>query len=153
MDPSRAEFTQAVRNTIYAFFVDQARPPTVAEAARALHAPADQVHEAYLRLGAAHAILLEPNTTQPEVRMASPFSAVPTPFLVTAGQKTYFANCAWDMFGIPAALHADASIEARCADCGERLDLRVSGQRIFAEEALAHFLLPFRDWYADLVYT
>jgi hypothetical protein len=153
MNHSPQEFTQSVRNQIYAFFVDQARPPTVAEAAMALQAPADQVSEAFLRLGAAHAILLERNTPQPEVRMAWPFSAVPTPFLVSVGKKTYYANCAWDMFGIPAALHADAAMEARCADCQERIDLRVSGQRIYGEEALAHFLLPFRDWYTNLVYT
>jgi hypothetical protein len=43
-------------------------------------------------LDARHAIFLEPGTAQ--IRMATPFSAVPTPFTVTAEGITYWANCA-----------------------------------------------------------
>ncbi len=44
--------------------------------------------------------------------MAWPFSGVETLFQVSVSDKTYFANCAWDSLGIPAALHTDAEIEA-----------------------------------------
>ena len=57
--------------------------------------------------------------------MANPFSGVETPFKVHANGKSYFANCAWDTLGIPAALHVDAEIEAACAQSGE--PIRLSG--------------------------
>ena len=85
--------------------------------------------------------------------MANPFSGVETPFTVRANGKTYFANCAWDSLGIPAALHSDAEIEASCAQSGEPLHLRVSGGEVRGSEALVHFLIPFRDWYNDLTST
>ena len=57
--------------------------------------------------------------------MANPFSGVPTPYRVVAGGRTWFANCAWDAFGICAALHADGRIETTCADCGEPVVIEV----------------------------
>jgi hypothetical protein len=78
---------------------------------------------------------------------------VATSFNVRANGKTYFANCAWDSLGIPAALHTDAEIEAVCAQTGEPIYLRVSGGEVDSSDALAHFLVPFRDWYDDLTFT
>ena len=85
--------------------------------------------------------------------MANPFSGVETPFKVHANDKTYFANCAWDSLGIPAALHVDAQIEAACAQSGERLHLTLSRQTVQNDAGLVHFLVPFRDWYNDLPFT
>ena len=75
--------------------------------------------------------------------MANPFSGVATPFKVHANGRTYFANCAWDSLGIPAALHTDAEIEAACAQSGEPIRLRVMNQQVQGSEALVHFLVPF----------
>jgi hypothetical protein len=36
--------------------------------------------------------------------MANPFSAVPTPFLVRSGDRSWYGNCIWDALGIPAML-------------------------------------------------
>ena len=88
-----------------------------------------------------------------EILMANPFSGVATPFKVHANGRTYFANCAWDSLGIPAALHTDAEIESACVQSGEPIRLRVMNQQAQGSEALVHFLVPFRDWYNDLTYT
>ena len=48
--------------------------------------------------------------------MANPFSAVPTAYRVLARDRWWYANCAWDAFGVCAALHADGRIETSCAD-------------------------------------
>ena len=150
---SELTFDQQVRNCIYAYFIEHTRPPTVAEAAEDLGASPDQVGEAYRSLGDHHAVFLEAGAAEPSVRMAFPFSAVPTPFRVTVQEKTYFANCAWDMLGIPAALHQDAVIEASCADCGEVLSIQIVNAQVADSETIAHFLLPFHQWYADLADT
>ena len=85
--------------------------------------------------------------------MANPFSNVETPFRVHVDGKTYFANCAWDSLGIPAALHSDADMEAACAQSGEPIMLQVRDGRVSESDVLVHFLVPFKCWYDDLVYT
>jgi hypothetical protein len=85
--------------------------------------------------------------------MANPFSNVETPFRVYASGKTYFANCAWDSLGIPAALGRDADVVAACAQCGENIRLQVRDGQVLESEVLVHFLVPFQRWYADLVFT
>ena len=57
------------------------------------------------------------------------------------------------MLGIPAALGVDAKITAHCAESGEKLELEVRAGRLSETAGVVHFLVPFRDWYADLVFT
>lgn len=77
-----------------------------------------------------------------------------TPFRVHANGRAYFANCAWDALGIPAALHADATIEAACAESNDPLPLAVdAGTVVTPATAVAHFLVPFRRWYDDMIFT
>ena len=84
--------------------------------------------------------------------LAHPFSALPTPFQVHVETHAYYANCAWDMLGIPAALHADAQIEATYSDTNEVARLSVVDDRIDGDGAV-YFSLPFRQWYDDLIDT
>jgi hypothetical protein len=98
-----------------------------------------------------HAFFLKPGAS--EILMANPFSGVETPFKVYANEKTYFANCAWDSLGIPATLEVDAMIDASCAQTDDLIRLQISDRQIHDSNALVHFLIPFRDWYDDLVFT
>ena len=141
----------AVRAFIYQYFAETARPPSVGEVASHFDLSREEAALAYEALHQRHALYLQPGTH--EILMANPFSGVETPFEVHAHDKTYFANCAWDSLGIPAALQADAEIEAPCAQTGEPIQLRVTGQQVQASNALVHFLIPFREWYDDLVST
>ena len=61
----------------------------------------------------------------PRSRMANPFSAVPTAYRVQAGGRWWYANCAWDAFGI-CAVCTDRTARTRpsCPDCGEGLRRR-----------------------------
>jgi len=145
------EFDWWLRQQVYEFFVEQTRPPAVDELAQQLGLTVEEVRAAYKRLHERHAFYLEPGTY--DIRIANPLSAVPTQFKVWVGDKTYWANCAWDMLGIPAMLKQDAVIEASCADCGESLQLEVKGGQVVGAEAVAHFPLPFDHWYDDLVFT
>ena len=91
----------AVRNMTYRLFVDRGHAPTVADVATAAGSRADEIGASWRRLHDAHAIVLHPGTT--ELRMANPFSAVVTPYRVNAAGRSWYANCAWDAFGICAA--------------------------------------------------
>jgi len=99
----------AVRAFVYRFVAEHGVPPTAAEAA-GLATGGEAARAAYRRLEARHGVLLAPGGEA--IRMAKPFSGVPTPFRVRANGRAYWANCALDAFGIPAALRAEAEIEA-----------------------------------------
>ena len=140
-----------IRHFVYSHFADKIHPPSVEDAAMHFNISIEEASAFYEELHHRHAFFLEPGTLT--VRMAWPFSGIPTDFKVHAHDKTYFANCAWDSLGIPAALHADAEIEAVCAQSGEPIRLRVIDHQVQDSDTLVHFLLPFREWYNDLTFT
>lgn len=140
-----------VRNLTYGLFVELGRAPFAEEVGRAAGRSADEIVALWCELDRAHALVLNPATT--EIRMANPFSAVPTAYRVRAAGRWWYANCAWDALGICAALHADGRIESSCPDCGEPLALDVSDQRVDDESVLFHCLVPARHWWDDIVFT
>lgn len=102
------------------------------------------------RLHEAHALVLNPATD--EIRMANPFSAVPTAYRVEAAGRRWYANCAWDAFGICAVL-GDGTIEASCPDCGEPFGVDVRDGHPGDTSLLFHCLVPAARWWDDIVYT
>jgi hypothetical protein len=136
----------AIRNRTYRQFVEFGRAPTPAEVG-----DPGEVLAAWRRLHDAHALVL--NAATDELRMANPFSAVPTAYRVQAGGRWWYANCAWDAFGICAALHVDGRIETSCPDCGEAIAVEVHDERPDDESLVFHCLVPARDWWADIAYT
>lgn len=138
------------RHFVYRYFAQTATPPSVNETADHWGITVAEAAQLYRELHGRHALFLEPSTFT--IRMANPFSAVPTPFRVMSGGQSYFANCAWDALGIPAALHQDARVHATCASSALPLELHIHAGQIDGT-ALVYFALPFRQWYDDLIYT
>ena len=85
--------------------------------------------------------------------MANPFSAVPTAYRVLAAERWWFANCAWDAFGVCAALHVEGEIESWCPDCDEAIRVEVRGQQPSDRSLLFHCLVPAAAWWDDVVFT
>src|ERR671937_637712 len=105
----------AVRNLTFRLFVELGRAPSVGEVADAAGTATEGVESAWRRLHDAHALVLDDES---RLRMANPFSAVPTEYRVEAADRCWYANCAWDAFGICAALHSHGRIQSLCPDCG-----------------------------------
>lgn len=141
----------AIRNLTYRLFVEKGRAPTVGDVAAQSGSSVDDISAAWLRLHDAHAIVLYDGTTH--LRMAHPFSADQTPYRVWADEKWWFANCAWDAFGICAALHSDGRIETSCAECGEPIVCEVRDAQVSDENLLFHCLVPTAHWWDDIVFT
>ena len=139
-----------VQQHVYRFTADHGRPPASGEVASSLGLDQKEVLEAFRRINQRRLLVLAKTG---EITMAPPFSAVPTPFRVLAGEREYFANCVWDSFGIAAALHSDAVIDASCACCGEPIALRIVNHRPLPEPAVAHFAVPAAHWWDDITYT
>ena len=85
--------------------------------------------------------------------MAPPFSGIETSFLVQVGDRSYYANCVWDAFGIPAALQKDGIIHAADGFTGEPLLLEIKEGRPSTLEYVAHFAVPAAQWWVDIVHT
>lgn len=145
------ELIWAVRAFVYGHFADTAQPPSPDAVARRFGLAQEDAEAALRELDRRHALLLQQGTTA--IHMAHPFSGVPTPFRVHALGRTYVANCAWDSLGVAAAMRCDAEIEAACAHSGEPVRLSVRDMQVAGDGALVHFLVPFRRWYDDLVFT
>ena len=140
-----------IRNHVYSTFVGDGRAQTTAETAAALRLAEGEVAAAYRRLHDAHALVLHPGTD--EIRMLNPFSAVETPHRVEAGGRSWFANCAWDAFGILAAFDVDGHITSSCLDCGEPIEIDVVDRRPEPADDVFHVLVPARSWWDDIVFT
>ena len=125
--------------------------PSAEEVAEAAGLARTEVADGWRRLHDAHALVLDPSSG--EVRMANPFSAVPTPYRVEAAGRSWYGNCAWDALGICAALHVDGRVETSCPDCGEPIAVEVRGEKPDDESLLFHCLVPAAHWWDDIVFT
>lgn len=123
--------------------------PSVRQIAESEGIGAAAVADAFRSLAAAHIVVLKPGTH--ELWSAPPFSAVPTSFRVH-GAQSWYAPCAWDMFGIPAALRTDAELDARCAWSGDRLAGSIRDGRVSATGVI-HLEVPARRFWDDIFYT
>jgi hypothetical protein len=140
-----------LRNHVYRRFVELGRAPTFAELARELGLAATDVAAAMRRLHEAHALVLEPDESR--VRMANPFSAIPTPHRAYANGRWWYANCAWDAFGILAALDVDGHVASSCPDCASPIEIDVRDRRPVADGHVVHINVPARRWWDDIVFT
>jgi hypothetical protein len=136
---------------IYDRIARSTRVPTRAELAGALGLDEDAVSASLARLREKKLVFLGRDSG--EIVMAPPFSAVPTPFTVTAGGRTYFANCVWDAYGIAAALRQDGEIQASCGCCGDPMRMAVQDGHHVPLPGVAHFAVPARHWWDDLTFT
>lgn len=141
-----------VRRHVYGRLAEGAAAPSVSETAAALGLEADEVEASYRRLHELRALVLRPGTG--EIWMAHPFSAVPTDFRVGASDgRRWWANCAWDALGIPAATGADADVATSCADCGRPIELEVRDGEVAPAAAVTLFVVPAARWWDDIGFT
>lgn len=145
------DFDITVKLAIYHAIADTGQAPTIAQVAAKLDSTTVATREAFQRLFEKRLLVLEPDTF--EIRMAPPFSAMPTPFTVAAAGKSYFANCVWDAYGIAAALHKDVDVATSCGCCSEPMTLAVRESAPLQTPGIAHFAVPAAHWWDDIVYT
>ena len=140
----------ALRNATYQQFVELGRAPTASEIALHTQQTEADVRAAWRRLHDAHALVLDGDG---EIAMANPFAARPTPFVVEADGRSWYANCGWDGFGIGAALRVDTTIHTECADCHDPIDITVTDGRPDRTDLFFHVPVPAASWWNDIGYT
>lgn len=116
-----------LRRRIMRTFAETGEPPSLEGEDRGLVEQLEQAH--VIVRDAAGAI-----------RMAHPFAAHDVGATVTAGGRVWRGNCAWDGFGIVAALGLENAVVE-------------SGGIVAADDALFHVEVPAARWWDDPGYT
>lgn len=125
-------------------------PPTQ-EVAAHLQLQTEAVERAYLRLQAAHCLLLHPGTANPWV--VHPFALAPGPCWVETPHAAYWASCLYCAIGICAALRCDGAITTRLAGEGQTVRYTLVGRRISQPDHVFHFGVPPRRWWDNVLYS
>jgi hypothetical protein len=141
---------ERVRQAIYVKCAE-GEVPTVLDLSELLGLPVGVVGDSLRRLAAQRALVLQSNG---EILMAEPFSAIPTPFLIRSGDRQWWGNCIWDGLGVAAMLRLDAALITSCQCCGTGLTIGVAhGERLTSGAGVAHFVVPARFWWEQIVFT
>jgi hypothetical protein len=147
-----AEFVSRVRLDVLRFTSDSGQVPDAPVVARRLAEPVAHVVEAFRQLTETHVYVLEPGDVT-RLRMANPFSGIPTPFKVDVGTRSYFGNCVWDALGVVSLLGGEGRVHTHCPDCGERIVLEVENRGLSRTSGVVHFSVPARHWWDDIIHT
>ena len=138
-----------IRARIFELFAAEGRAPSVAELVVGLGiAPAD-VFAALRELHEKHALVL--TEAGDAVRMAHPFSAWPMGFVLREDDRFWWGGCAWDSFGIMAALGRPLEVTTTCPGCGATL--RYSAPPDAPEDLVVRLPKPAAQWWDDVVDT
>lgn len=140
-----------LRMEVYRWIAETTKTPTLAQLTNSLQAELDDIRLGLQQLHANRVLVLEPDGET--IRMAMPFSAVPTQHRVSVGQREYFAPCAWDALGIAAALQQPAEVSSRCDQTLQLLRIDVTPEGPKPVQCVIHFAVPAVKWWDDIVYT
>ncbi len=142
---------QSVKLAIYRFFAREAARPSIDNVAADVGLDAPAVAASYSRLVANRVLVVEEDGAS--IRMAPPFSGVPTQHVAEADGREYFANCAWDVLGVIAALGLPGTVHSRCEQSREAFRLEVGADGPEPSAWLFHTAVAPASWWDDIVFT
>lgn len=135
-DHTELDFKEdAIRRYVLEQYPLLSRAPNRQDIATACRLGGEEEVQALLeRLHALDILFLEPGTH--EIRLAYPFSSVPTAHVVRfpdwSEAKPVYSQCAVDALGIPFMFRRDVSITSSCAHCAQPIAINVRNGAIVA---------------------
>lgn len=142
---------QHIRYTVFQHFIQHGVAPSAQELGVQLGASEQEMQAAYKRLEAGHALVLAPSTYN--IWMMHPFSSVPTHHIVHTDERDYWANCGWDLLGVPVVVGMDAVSHIECEHCQEQIEIVVKDGKLTAGDVVVHFTVPARRFWDNVGYT
>jgi len=152
--PALSESLQkTVRKYVYDYFLEKERAPVMEEIMEKFHLDRMTAHQVFLGIEQAHNLSLVPGTQR--ILMAHPFSAIATPFKVTIGSKTYYANCAWDSVAFHVMLSQDIRVDSFCHHCAKPIKINLDHGKAISNppEPLVFLSMPASKWWDNIVNT
>ena len=140
-------FDRQVRAQIYRLLVSGVATVDALVIAESRGWDTPEVESSLRRLADQHIIALLDTSTQ--VWMAHPFSGVETSYQAVIGERSWFANCAWDALAILALL---GDGEARATGAAGELVWKVENKRVIPR-GIVHLLVPAKDFWDDIGFT
>lgn len=154
-DPMQEPESRRIRDLVYETLATEGRAPSVGELASRTGGEPARVQQLLHELADAHALVL--NTEGDRIRMAHPFTAAPMAFVLTPvdghDDRRWWGGCAWDSFGISAALKLDVRIDTACPECGGHLSVIAGPETPPQGEHAVRFPRPAAAWWEDVVGT
>jgi hypothetical protein len=144
-----APSARSIRAHVFSTFAAEGRPPSRAELGAALGLSGHEVEAGLRELHDAHALVL--TAAGDGIRMAHPFSAWPMGFVLREGDRFWWGGCAWDSFGVMAALGRPLEVTTTCPACGAML--RYSAPPGAPEGLVVRLPRPAAEWWDDVVAT
>lgn len=137
---------------MYESFATTGRAPDLDPLSTRCGLSAAETRRALRRLHGDRHLVLD---AQDAIVMAHPFSAVPLGFAVMGPTTLWWGGCAWDSFALPHLVPgaAEVLVATTCPACGEALAWRVGRDAPPSGREVAHFLVPARDMWKDVVHT
>jgi hypothetical protein len=136
-------FDLTLSTAVYRHFALTGQSPTLENMGEVTGATSGQIMDGYRRLYDRR--MLVPAGDLAFIRMAPPFSGVPTQHRAMVNGKDYFANCAWDAFGVVSALGGTGDVLSRCEQTFEPLALRLTPAGPPSSEWRFHCVVPAAD--------
>lgn len=137
-------FDRAVRAQIYSLFAGGADRVDVSIVAKAGGWGESEAALSFQRLADEHRIALIEDGSR--VWMAHPFSGVPTSYRAVSGERSWFANCAWDSLAILSMLGDGEAV-------GEGGLVWKVRQGVVAPDGLVRLVVPARHFWDDIGFT
>lgn len=148
------ELVAQARKMVFDHFREHAVPPVLEDVMRQFELGREDAFAVLRALEDAHHLKLVPGTQR--ILMAFPFSAIATPFRVTANNQRYFANCAWDAVALHATLGEPIRIDSRCHHCATPIEILLADGRVSRSnvpDPRVYIALPASRWWADILLT
>jgi hypothetical protein len=142
------EVDRVVRASVFRLLVAGSREVTPSEVAASTGVTVGSVTRSFGRLADAHRLVL--GDDRGRVVMAHPFSAVPTGYRAEVGERSWWANCAWDAFGI-LALFGDGRVVANPLGRSESGWIVRDGR--VEPDGVVHFVVPAARFWDDIEFT
>lgn len=141
-------FDRVVRASVFGVLVAGSREVTSSEIAVSTGFTVDAVAESLGRLADEHLLVLAGDGER--VEMAHPFSGVPTGYRAEIGERSWWANCAWDAFGILALLGEGRAVANPLGRSESAWTVRGG---VVEPGGVVHFVVPAARFWEDIWFT
>lgn len=147
--------SRRVRDVVFDIFASEGRAPSIGELARLTETSVSNVSRILHQLADSHALVLAIDGDA--IRMAHPFTAAPMAFVVSPrdghDDRRWWGGCAWDSFGISAALHLEVRIDTACPRCGAHIVVNAGPDTVPDRTLAVRFPKRAAEWWDDVVGT
>lgn len=144
-----------MRLFVYEHFLEHAIPPLVEQLMTEFGLTRAETVAVLREVAEARGVAVVKGTSR--ILMAWPFSAIATPFVVTARGRRYYANCSWDAIAFHAMLsEAPIRIDSFCHHCARPIAIEFDrGAATLVEPATTIVYLALRptQWWEDIILT